>query len=400
MTRLRRIPLAWKNLTHDFRRLVVAVAGIMFAVILMFMQLGFNSALIDSTVKVIDELNAEILLVNRGQYAMPAQQRFPRSRLFEAESVPGVAEVHGLYIETYGAELRRRYDKDGRTTYGKGYPIRVLAFDPEEKVFNIPEVDRFRPALMRPNTAILDAKSKNSYGVTAGSPAQLARQPVTLAKQELKLVGTFSMGTDFANDGNLIMSLTNFAKFFPYRAKGGDPLSIVDFGLVRLETGADAQQVKRNLRAILPNDVAVYTKQEFIELESSFWEQSTPIGYIFTVGMVMGFVVGVIICYQIIFSNVADYLAEFATLKAMGYSNRYFAGVVLSMSVYLSMFGFLPGAFVSWMLYQILAEATGLLMILGWQTVVSVYLLTLLMCIVSGGLALRKLIQADPAELF
>jgi putative ABC transport system permease protein len=396
----RTTPLAWKNLTHDYRRLLVAVAGIMFAVILMFMQLGFNSALIDSTVKVIEELNAEILLVNRGQYALPAQQRFPLTRLIKARSCPGVAEVHALYIETYGAELRRKFEREGKTTYSKGYPIRVLAFEPEAKVFNLPEVDRYRQALAQPGTALIDAKSKSKFGVTPGSPGQLARQPVSLAKKELKLVGTFSMGTDFANDGNLIMSLKNFTEFFPYRAKGADPRSIVDIGLIRTEPGADVEQVKRRLRAILPADVAVYTKPEFIELESSFWEQSTPIGYIFTVGMIMGFVVGVIICYQIIYSNVADYLAEFATLKAMGYSNRYFIGVVLFMSFYLSLFGFVPGAFTAWLLYQVLAEATGLLMILSWQLLVSVYLLTLLMCIVSGGLALRKLVHLDPAELF
>jgi putative ABC transport system permease protein len=364
------------------------------------MQLGFNSALIDSTVKVIEELNADILLVNRGQYAMPAQQRFPRSRLFEARSCPGVAQVHGLYIETYGAELRRKFVIDGKASYSKGYPIRVLAFDPDAEVFLLPELDRFRRALAEPGSALIDSKSKSKFGVTPGSSAQLARQPVSLAKKDLKLVGTFSMGTDFANDGNLIMSLKNFTQFFPYRAKGADPLSIVDIGLIRLDEGADAAVVKQRLRAVLPADVAVYTKQEFIELETAFWEQSTPIGYIFTVGMIMGFVVGVIICYQIIYSNVADYLAEFATLKAMGYNNRYFIGVVLFMSFYLSLFGFVPGAIVSWMLYQVLAEATGLLMIIGWQLVLSIYLLTLLMCVVSGGLALRKLVQADPAELF
>lgn len=398
--RLRRTPLAWKNLTHDYRRMAVAVGGILFAVVLMFMQVGFRRALIDSTVKVIDDLDAEILLVSRGQYAMPAQQRFPLRRLVQAGGCPGVREVHPLYIETFSAELRRRYDHDGRSTYGKGYPIRVLAFDPHQHVFDIPQVAQNLGRLERPETALFDIKSKSKYGVTPGTPAQLARQPVRLAGEPLDLVGTFSMGTDFANDGNLIMSTKNFARYFPYRAGNDDPLSLVDFGVVKLEPDADPQQVKRRLRGILPTDVAVHTKQEFIELETSFWEQSTPIGYIFAVGTIMGFVVGVIICYQIIFSNVADYMAEFATLKAMGYSDRYFIAVVLSMSFYLSLLGFVPGWFLSWLLYQILAEATGLLMILSPVMVATVYGLTLLMCVVSGGLAMRKLLGADPAELF
>ncbi|MEQ8785919.1 MAG: ABC transporter permease DevC [Pirellulaceae bacterium] len=400
MPRFRRTPLAWRNLTHDYRRLVVAVGGILFAVVLMFMQVGFRRALIDSTVKVIEDLNADVLLVSKGQYAMPAQQRFPMTRLVQARKCPGVSEVSPLYIETFSAELRRRYQQDGKTWYGKGYPIRVLAFNPNDEIFNIPQVETYRDRLSKPDTALLDVKSKSKYGVVPGTPAELARQPVRLSGQPLQLVGTFSMGTDFANDGNLIMSTKNFTRYFPYRAGNDDPLSIVDFGLVQLDDNADPQVVKARLRQILPTDVAVYTKQEFIQLETSFWEQSTPIGYIFTVGTVMGFVVGVIICYQIIYSNVADYLAEFATLKAMGYSDRYFIVVVLSMSFYLSLLGFVPGWFLSWLLYQVLAEATGLLMLMSPLMVATVYGLTLLMCVVSGGLAMRKLLGADPAELF
>jgi len=400
MLRFRRTPLAWRNLTHDYRRLVVAVGGIMFAVVLMFMQVGFNRALIDSTVKVIEELDAEILLVSKGQYAMPAQQRFPLRRLVQASECPGVLRADPLYIETFAAGLRRRFDEGGKSRYSKSYPIRVLAFDPDAHVFNLPQLDQSKDRLARPHTALFDVKSKAKFGVTPGSAAQLARQPVQLAGQPLELVGTFNLGTDFANDGNLIMSTKNFTRYFPYRAGNDDPLSLVDFGLIRLEPGADPQAVKRRLRGILPTDVAVHTRPEFIELESSFWRKSTPIGYIFTVGTVMGFVVGVIICYQIIYSNVADYMAEFATLKAMGYSDRYFIALVLSMSFYLSLLGFIPGWFLSWLLYQVLAEVTGLLMLLSPLMVLTVYSLTLLMCVVSGALAMRKLLGADPAELF
>ena len=114
----------------------------------------------------------------------------------------------------------------------------------------------------------------------------------------------------------------------------------------------------------------------------------------------MGFFVGVVICYQVIYADVAGHLREFATLKAMGYPQRYFVGLVLRQSLYLSLFGFIPGLLASLVLYAALAEYTGLLLILNARRALLVLLLTVAMCAISGTLAMRKLWSADPAELF
>ena len=175
---------------------------------------------------------------------------------------------------------------------------------------------------------------------------------------------------------------------------------MVDLGVVQLQQGADPREVKQRLAARLPDDVAVYTKAEIIDRERNFWSKSTPVGYIFLLGTVIGFLVGVIICYQIINADIADHMSEFATLKAMGYRNRYFITFVLMESVYLSLLSFVPGTLVSFALYEALARSTGLLMILNVPRAASVLLLTLAMCIASGCLAMRKVLAADPAALF
>jgi putative ABC transport system permease protein len=196
------------------------------------------------------------------------------------------------------------------------------------------------------------------------------------------------------------MTARNFANYFSFRARGADPLSVVDLGIVRVAPGADPQIVKRRLNEMLPDDVRVFTRQEFRDAETTFWRTSTPIGYIFGMGTALGFVVGVIICYQIIYSSVASHMAEFATLKAMGYRDKYFVGLVVSESAYLSVLGFVPGLLVTWVLYTVLAEWTGLLMLLTPPRAALVYLFTLAMCMTSGLLAMRKVLAADPAELF
>ena len=197
------------------------------------------------------------------------------------------------------------------------------------------------------------------------------------------------------------MSKENFASYFPHRNPGGDPLDAVDIGILDLAEGADPVQVAATLRAKMPNNIRVVPRYQFRETEIGFWNESTPIGRIFRTGTIMGFLVGVIICYQIIFSDISDHMAEFATLKAMGYRNSYFVKLIILESIYLSLLGFIPGALLSWAVYELIAAKTGLLMsMLPVTRILWILLLTTSMCIVSGLLAMRKLIQADPADLY
>jgi putative ABC transport system permease protein len=387
-----RVPLAWQNLTYDRRRLTVAVCGIGFAVVLMFMQTGFKNALFDSTVQILQDLDADIVLVAKGRYALPASHTFPISRIYQTRSCEGVRAAYPLYIERTRASWKQ---PDCRA-----YPIRVIAYDPADPVLLMPEIAQYAEALKQPGAVLIDRKNKSLYAPAGLQTPWNEWRDVTLAGKAIHLVGEFQLGTDFANDGNLLMSVENFAWFFPSRAMGTDPLEVVDLGVVRLQAGADPYVVKQLLASELPDDVVVLTKAEMVARERNFWSRSTPVGYIFLLGAVIGFLVGVIICYQIIQSDVADHMPEFATLKAMGYRNRYFIGFVLLESVYLSLLSFVPGALVSYALYEALAHSTGLLMILNVPRAAFVLLLTLAMCIASGMMAMRKVVAADPASLF
>jgi putative ABC transport system permease protein len=394
MATLRKTPLALKNLTHNVRRLFVALAGVGFAVVLMFMQMGFRNALFYSTVKIVTDLDADILLINRAQYALPARQSFDIKRILQARACPGVAAVYPIYTETVGTEWKP-------ASGGKPYSIRVIAFDPDDPVFLTPEVRAQAAVLRQPDVALIDSRSKQQYGIPKKLELLRKQTGAELANHSIRVEGTFPLGTDFANDGNLIMSSANLARYFPFRAMGADPLSTVDLGLVKIKPDADLHAVQQELvRCFADTELAVYRKHELIDKEIGFWDRSTPIGYIFSVGTIMGFVVGVIICYQIIHSDIADHLPEFATLKAMGYPNRFFIRLVLQMSFHLSVIAYVPGLLLSWIIYQTLAHSTGLLLELTALHAALVFLLTLGMCTASGCLAMRKVLEADPAELF
>lgn len=390
-------PLAWLNLKHDLRRLAAAVAGICFAVLLMFMETGFMYALFDSTVKLVDDADADLVLVSPARYVLAAEKRFPLARLNQVRSVAGVAAVYPVYIERSMATLRP-------LPRGVPQPVRVIgtpsaseAFDFDDRRLDASEAGK----LHRPQAGLIDDRSKRAmFGFALGPVSAEAPARAELSGKPVDIIGRFSLGTDFASDGTLLLSDANLARYFPWRNAQGQPLAAVDVGFVKLAPGADSDATVSRIGSVLGNEVTVLTKAAYRQREVDFWKANTPVGMIFQIGTWMGFVVGVIICYQVLYTDISDHLKEYATLKAMGYRSGYFVRLVLAESVILSVMGFVPGVLASWMLYTWLGVSTGLLMKLTLGRAGIVLVLTVAMCIVSGLFALRKLLLADPAELF
>lgn len=393
-----RTPIAWRNLTHNKRKLLIAVSGVAFAVMLMFQQTGFENALFDSTVEILKETDCDVVVFNRARFALSSELRFRETLLAVAAGVEGAATVTPLYIDNTIALFH--------APGSKPRPIRVLGFPLEDPVFRSEEINRQIPLLRRGNTALIDRLSKPEFGFQFRGGELVGDRKGWLREEPLELVGTFTLGRDFAHEGNLIMSARSFQGYFAYRgldrqASGGDPLSIVDLGLIRAAAGVDPETLRQRVQAALPREsVKVMTKQEFIAREIDFWSDSTPIGIIFKIGAAMGFFVGIIICYQILATDISDHIHELATLKAMGYSDNYFRSLVLAESLILSILGFIPGLLLSLVLFEINAQVTGLIMLMTIPRAALVLGLTLLMCLISGLIAMRKLIQADPASLF
>ncbi|MEN1681871.1 MAG: FtsX-like permease family protein [Planctomycetota bacterium] len=397
--------LAWKNLTHDKRRLLIACTGIGFAVLLMFVQLGFESALFSSQIQLIDKLAGEVFITSPARFALAAEKRFPLAALAQARSCEGVEGAYPVYAEWMAAVLRNldplTNDPSERQKQQKGYRIRVIGYQVGDPVFRATDFAALGPALRPPQTAIIDVKSKTpNFAFPVEDLETLAQMPAELAGKRVRLVGAFDLGADFVHDGNLVMHAPNFASYFPNRRRFGDPLSVVDIGVVEVQDGYDAADVAARISEKLGDEAVAYTHRDFVRKEKGFWRRSTPIGVVFSAGTIIGFIVGVVICYQVIFSDITDHMAEFATLKAMGYGADYFTRLIVAEAFWLSIMGFVPGALVSTALYAGLAAKTGLPLIMTPTLLAWVLLFTISMCTVSGLLAVRKLLVADPASLF
>lgn len=407
---MRRVPLAWANLTHDRVRFGLFVLGVAFAVILMFVQLGFRNALLDSNTQLHDRLRADLILVSPNRQALAMSEGFPRRRLAQVRAVFGVREVHPLYIECAVAQIRDTHPEPVRRSPTRG--IRAIGLDPDARLLDLPELDPDNPRslvgeLRRPSAALFDrrtAADPDEPGVSIFGPLAAGIQ-TELAGQRITLAGGFDLGTDFTSDGTLILNDDTFVRLLREPFTYGSAEARADVGLVRLEPGADPDEVKEGIRRAVDTgepdpDVLVFTLDEFKEREKTFWLTNTPIGFAFGFGLFMGFAVGLVICYQILSGDVSDHLPEYATLKAIGHGNGHLTRVVLQESLILAVFGYALGVLVSWGAYELLTATTGLPMRLTLDRVVTLFVATVVMCCASGLIALAGLLRADPADVF
>ncbi len=404
-----RTPLAWANLTHDPVRFGLFVMGIAFAVLLMFVQIGFRNALLDSNTQFHDKLRCDLVLVSPNRQAVAMAEPFPRRRLEQARAVPGVAEVHPLFMDNAYSFLRDTNPNPKDRMPSRG--VRAVAYDPAAYLLDLPELRPGSAAAMElktPGTAVFDRRSK----ADPDRPGQSVYGPLAvgveteLSRSDLKLVGSIEIGTDFTSDGTLVMSDQTYLDAIrrPYTLPGAAADADVDLGLIRLEQGTDVAKAKADIRAAVgaktTEDVDVYTVAELKEKEKEFWLNNTPIGFAFGFGTFMGFAVGVVICYQILSGDVTDHLPQYATLKAMGYGNGYLAWVVLQESLILAVIGFAVGLAAGWGVYLLLTSTTGLPLTMTWDRAGSVFVATVVMCAASGLVALIALLRADPADVF
>ena len=378
------VPLAWRSLTASKRRLFRSSAGIGFAVLLMLMQLGFEKAFFDASLQVLRGLDGDIFLQSAHKYQFATQDPFPLAVLAIAKPIPGVTSARPLYAAWFDLFWKNPF-------VGKLFLVRGFAFDPDAPVFLFPAVNAQRDRLKTADTVLVDRRGRRFLGMDR--PA---------AKSELNgttvnIAGGFSLGPDFTSDGTVIMSDRTFANLV---RSGGKGLPGVELGVLKLAPGADRAIVQAALKKALPMNIAVMTKAQLIAFERSFQADVSSAGPIFAIGTIVGFIVGVLISYQITFTEISDQLPQYATLKAIGYPTSYLLRVVLEQSALNAIAGWFPAWLLGLVLYRLIARIALLPMQMSFGITVLSLGLTLGMCLISAAIAVRRVIRADPAAVF
>lgn len=386
------IPLAWLQLARQKIRFLVALAGIAFVAVLMFMQIGFQAALYDSATQLHKNLEGDLFLISAQYKSLTSNQSFFRSNLYQVLGFDSVESVSPLYVQ---------FAKFKNPNNGLKFPLYVLGFDPVRSIFKFPNIEEKLNLIRIPNIVLFDRDSRPEFGAIAkdfeqGKDIKVEIFSYTgLVGYRVKIGGLFKLGPSFGVDGNLIVSSSTFLRIFQDR-----PVQKIDIGLIKLKPGANPQKVLADLSAKLPKDVRVITRKEFIALEKAYWSLRTPIGFVFNLMVLMGFVVGVIVVYQILYSNISSHLTEYATLKAMGFKNKYLLSVVFQQALILASLGYVPGLAISIALYDVSKNATKLPVIMTTDKAILVLISATLMCLTSGFLSTNKLRNVDPADIF
>ena len=377
--------LAWLQLVAEKRRFLAALAGIAFAVMLQLVQFGFRDAMFESATTLHDRLVADLILTSPLYENVVAPGTVPRPRLHQALGVAGVASVQPVSL---GAAPFKHPET------GREKVIIVIGFDPDHAALDIRSVIEHAQLLKVPDVAIYDALSRPEFGPIVDLVRRTGAVATEVAGRRTTIRGLFELGVSFAGNGHLIVSDATFRTLFN-RSDG-----VFEFGLVRLHPGADVAATQAALADRLPDDVRVLTHAELRAIEQDFWNSNTPVGFIFLIASFVGLLVGSVIVYQILYTDVSDHLAEYATLKAMGYPDSYLNVVVLEQALILSVAGFPIGFGLAQILYVIARDATHLPLFMTMSRAAIVLGLTVLMCCLSALLALRRLRAADPAEVF
>ncbi len=392
-------PLALSNLLHKPIRTAVAVSGVTFAVVLMFMQLGFLGAVTKTANIIYGALDFDVLLRSPTYVHVTIPGSFPDHRLRQAASAEGVVDTAPFHV---GITTWRSAKEDPKTKTHQSWGMMTMGVRLGTQPFQDPELME-KIAFLRSNRAvIIDRKSKPKYGPKVGKAFSSEDHGVKteMTNLEVEIVETFELGTGLAANAAVVMNEVGFERVVPLQRREN-----ISLGLIQLEddlTDNEIEAVADRIRERLKRekDVVVLSRKEVLDREKSYWLYDKSIGIIFMMGVAVAFIVGIAIVYQVLATDVANQIGEYATLKAMGYPNSYLASVVVNQATFLAVLGYITGWILSVGLFWVTSSLAKIPIQMDPLTMVVVFIVTLLMCVFSGLLALRKAYAAEPADLF
>ncbi len=380
-----RLPIGWLQLTQSRARFAAALAGVAFANVLVFVQLGIMNSMATATMKPYGFFQADIMISAFDANSMTEGGNVARQWMFQALEDPDVVSGTGIFVNT--VSWQRTNQTLGLTTYG---------VDPTRPAFLAPEMAARSGNLQLPNSGILDRFSRGLPRDLAATIRPQSPLSFEVSGTTLTLYDTFAGGGGFGGDGYMMVSDQTFLTLFPARSSGAP-----DHILLKLVLGANPDIVTARLQKLISDkSLRIRSYAAAAAADLSYQQTKRPTGIIFGFGVIIGVLVGIVIVYQVLSTDVADHLSEYATFKAMGYSQRFFLSIVLEEALILGVLGFIPGFAVASLLLAGMAAATTLPLAMTTSMAVMVFVGTVIACSLSGAFATRRLAAADPADLF
>jgi putative ABC transport system permease protein len=369
--------LASRNLFHDRLRFVATTIGIVFSVVLVMVQMGLYLGFGQMVSKMIDHASADLWVMRKGTKAFEDPSLLDDNLRHTILRVNGVARVSALVIGF----------SDWKLASGEMTPVFIVGSDINDGIlqpWNI--VQGSVKALTAPNTVAVDLSYDKRLGVSKlGDGAEIRGHAVHVA--------ALTSGIRSFTTTPYVFTDINRARNYV-----GIPNSKSSYFLVKLKDGADAVQVRNDLSHELAN-VEVLTPAQFRDRSRSFWLFGTGAGAALFAGALLGVIVGTVIVAQTLYSSTKDHLEEFATLRAIGSSNRYLYSVIIYQALLNAVLGFCLASLVGFAVVWVTASGALPVVITPWL-MGAVFVLTVVMCVASGLIAILRVVRIDPVMVF
>jgi putative ABC transport system permease protein len=380
------LSVAWQQLSHQKVKLAAAASGVVVAVMLMLVQLGIRQGAMDSSVAFSRRIASDLVVVSPRTKSIFRSAQFPRRLLYRLPSDPAVDQVAEVYMSL--GQWKNEWENIE-------HPISVYGVEPSTLMLDLPGFGEQAQELELPDHLIFDSLSRTNYGPVNDVLKRDGFMTTELNGRRVRVFGSIAVGISINTDGNIYCSKANFLRLFPGREAGS-----IDLGLVQLAKGADAKAAAQRLQILLGTEARIVSREELVEDEIAYVRSTAPIDFIFGMGAAVGFFIGFVVVYQILYTEVANHLPQLATMKAMGFTDRYLLQLVLWQAVILAMLGYVPGYLLAVGLYEVAEGEIQMQFGMTWERALGVLVATLMMCSVSAVIAVRKAWAADPAEVF
>lgn len=382
---LGRLPIGWLQLIHSRPRMIAAVAGITFANLLIYVQMGVVASIAGSINLSYSPFRGDIMISTQNSTDLTGSL-LSRRVLYLALADPGVAEATPLYVNRV----------EWKQTGGITKTLTIYGLVPEATRFAGDAIGPQLSTLGLPGHVLIDSLVSSADAAAISQASSASPVIFEINKHQISVVGSFSLGGGFGADGALIASDQTFMILSDRRSMA-TPSHI----LIAVKSGQNPATVAKRLSGRLSTEyVRVRTVSQAITEDVAYMNTQAPMGIIFGAGQIMGLLVGLVIVYQVLANDVAAHLKEYATFKAMGYSHRFIVGIVFEEAMIVAIIGYIPGLVLGAGIYMFIASATGLPMGMTAARAAAVFFGTLAACAASGALATIRLRGADPAELF
>jgi putative ABC transport system permease protein len=371
---------ALSTIWYERQRFLPAILAVAFSAVLIAVQGGLLIGLLSMMSRPVDMASANVWVGYPGVQSVDLGRGIPDRWVSRVQAEPGVQRVESSML---GFSLWTR-----TTTGAPATPevITVIGCRVHPDSLGAVEYLRKNPELLskisEPWTVIVDEAEVGRLGVHG-----LGDQAEVFGKR-IRVVG-FTKGYRSLGGPYVFCSIETARALLKHMK---DESTYI---LAKCDTPETARTVAASLRRY--QQMSSFTDEEFSFRSRMHWLFTTKAGVAVGFTAILGLIVGSVVTSQTLYAAVAASQREFATLRAMGIPSWRLQFTVVAQSLWVGFFGLIVAAPVTY----IMSEAANMV---GTQVnqhpgvILIAAVVTLVMALLSGLLALRSFQGVDPAH--